>query len=66
MKKRPVGSQTVKEQHSALPDQAVPRALTSSRKGVTLGVPRGGQGAKRTEAARKIGQIEIPLVVEER
>ena len=37
--------------------------LTRKRSGVTLWVPRGGQGAKRTEAARKIGQIEFPLVV---
>jgi len=37
--------------------------LTLQEKGVTLWVQRGGQGAKRTEAARKIGQIEIPLLV---
>ena len=39
--------------------------LTPARKGVTLWVPRGGQGAKKIEAARKIGQIEIPLVGQE-
>jgi len=38
--------------------------LTVPAKGVTLWVPRGGQGAKRTEAARKIGQIEVPFVVD--
>ncbi len=39
--------------------------LTLLRKGVTLWVPRGGQGAKKIDAALKIGQIEIPLVGEQ-
>ena len=65
VQKTPSGSHSVKDSNRKLGAgrQGGTEGLTPTIKGVTLWVPRGGQGAKKTEAARKIGQIEIPLAV---
>ena len=68
MTRLPSGDRGVRLNPASLPGPGTvvsAEGLTEMIRSVTLWVPRGGQGAKKTEAARKIGQIEIPLVVPE-